>query len=86
VCEREGQRCVGVFLEKLITSVGHPPANGSYVNFRRLASADRNYVISVSFPLSQRKLLWRMKSSVFPIVLGCVVHLRPHETLSTSLG
>jgi hypothetical protein len=36
-----------------------PLANGSYVNFGRLAPADGNYVISTGFPLSRRKLLWQ---------------------------
>jgi hypothetical protein len=33
-------------------------ADGSYVNFHRLALADEDYVISVGFPSSRRKLLW----------------------------
>jgi hypothetical protein len=41
------------FLDKSITSVGHPAADGSYINFRRLAPADGNYVISVGFPSSR---------------------------------
>jgi hypothetical protein len=54
--------------EVALTSVGHPSADRSYVNFRRLALADRNYVISVGFPSSRQKILWPIKSSIFPVV------------------
>jgi hypothetical protein len=41
------------FFYKSTTSVGHPLADRSYVNFRWLAPTDGNYVISVSFPSSR---------------------------------
>jgi intein-encoded DNA endonuclease-like protein len=56
-------------MEVALTSISHPPADGSEVNFRRLALADGNYVISVGFSSSQRKLLWPMKSFIFHVVI-----------------
>jgi hypothetical protein len=50
--DRERGRARGIFLDKEITFVSHPPADGSYVNFCRLALADGNYVISIGFPSS----------------------------------
>jgi hypothetical protein len=45
-----------------------PTADESYSNFRRLARADVNYLIFVSFYLSRRSLLRLIKISVFLIV------------------
>jgi hypothetical protein len=49
----------------VLSSVGPYPADESYSNFRRLALADGNYLISVSFSSSRSKLRRPMKGSVF---------------------
>jgi hypothetical protein len=52
----------------VLSSVGPYSANGSYSNFRRLALADGNYLISVSFSSSRQKLRRLTKGSVFLVV------------------
>jgi hypothetical protein len=54
----------------VLSSVGPYPSDGRYSNFRWLALADGNYLISVSFSSSRQKLSRPMKGSVFLVVLG----------------
>jgi hypothetical protein len=52
----------------VLSSVGPYPADRSYSNFHRLALADGNYLISISFSSSRQKLRRPMKGSVFLVV------------------
>jgi hypothetical protein len=52
----------------VLSSVSPYPANRSYSNFRRLALADGNHLISVSFSTSRQKLRRLMKGSIFLVV------------------
>jgi hypothetical protein len=54
----------------VLSSVGPYLSDGRYSNFRRLALADGNYLISISFSSSRQKLSRPMKGSVFLVVLG----------------